>query len=331
MTYGEKTTLGEAYVGFDFGTSNSSVSYVEQQAVRVYTERASDKGWQELNELVNVLPFPAAYHLARFLGSTSEAEIEDRFGVAFESLLFSILALGFIDFRMTAEARKSSIFKQFTKGSAGPIWSVLRSILERKAKQALFLPKLSTLLELRSRSAIDAAISAINDKKHHRASHYTGHREVLSTLGNALNGAMTGWRFGQFEDITKQGFSSKYTGIFRTAHGSHGPFVEIYEYEGSETFSNMEAVLVSPERGEVLRMSPLIFWTSPSENMQQDIALLDSTSEASSNYRLVTGSGAINVGGASELADLHKMCVELSHGDHSASFPTVSGVKLTLR
>ena len=331
MTYGEKTTLGEAYVGFDFGTSNSSISYVEQQAVRVYTERASDKGWQELNELVNVLPFPAAYHLARFLGSTSEAEIEDRFGVAFESLLFSILALGFIDFRMTAEARKSSIFKQFTKGSAGPIWSVLRSILERKAKQALFLPKLNTLLELRSRSAIDAAISAINDKKHHRASHYTGHREVLSTLGNALNGAMTGWRFGQFEDITKRGFSSKYTGVFRSAHGSHGPFVEIYEYEGSETFSNMEAVLVSPERGEVLRMSPLIFWTSPSENLQQDIALLDSTSEASSNYRLVTGSGAINVGGPSELADLHKMCVELSHGDYSASFPTVSGVKLTLR
>lgn len=331
MTYGEKTTLGEAYVGFDFGTSNSSVSYVEQQAVRVYTERASDKGWQELNDLVNVLPYPAAYHLARFLGSTSEAEIRERFGVAFESLLFSILALAFVDYRTTIEARKSSIFRQFTKGSAGPIWSVLRSILERKAKQTLLLPKFNTLLELRTRSAIDAAISAINDMKHHRVSDYTGHREVLSILGNALNGALTGWRFGQFEDITKRGFSSKYTGIFRAAHGSHGPFVEIHEYEGSETFSNMEAVLVSPERGDVVRLSPLMFWTSPSGHAQQDVALLDSTSEASSNYRLVGGGGAVDVGKASELVDLHEMCVELSQGDHSTSLATISGVRLTPR
>ena len=304
---------------------------MEQQAVRVYTERASDKGWQELNDLLNVLPFPAAHNLAKFLGSASESEIKDRFSSAFESLLFTILAVAYADYRTTIESRKSLIFKQFAKGSAGPMWAVLRLLLEKKSRQANFLPKLGTLLELRTKTAIDLAIDAINDKKHHRTSSYAGHREVLAILGNALNVALEGWRFGQFEEVTKRGFSSKYTGIFRAAHGSHGPFVEIYSYEGPQTFSNMEAVLVSKDLSQALHLSPLLFWTLPAEHLEQDIALLDSTSEASSSYRLVSTSGAINVDPSSDLADLHRMCIEATQSDHCESFSAIPGITLIPR
>ena len=252
MTYGEKTTLGEAYLGIDFGTSNSSVSYVEQQAVIVYKERASETGWRELNDLIHVLPYPVSNPVVRFVGCSTEREIKERFPAAFEAMLFMLLSIAYVGYRMTPEAKKTAIFRQFVKGSAGPIWSVLRAVVEKNPKNAIFLGKLQGLLDIRMRAMIDAAIEAINSHKHGKASAYTGFREALAALGNLLSTALEGWRFGQFESVTKKGFSSRYAGLFRAAHGSHPPFIEIYGYEGPQSFSEMEAVLVCQSTGQAI-------------------------------------------------------------------------------
>ena len=42
MISGITTTAGDAYIGFDFGSSDSAVSYVEKGAIRVFTERTGD-------------------------------------------------------------------------------------------------------------------------------------------------------------------------------------------------------------------------------------------------------------------------------------------------
>lgn len=331
MTYGERTTLGEAYVGIDFGTSNSSISYVEQQAVRVYTERATDKGWCELNDLIGVLPYPTANPLVKFVGSANEREIKERFPSAFESLLFCILTVSFVDYRVQPESIKSKIFSQFTKGSAGPIWTTLRSILEKNVKKAIFIPKLLVLLEPRNKAAIDSAITAINDHKHHRVSDYQDYRKVLAILGNALNLALEGWRFGQFNEVIKKGFSSIYTGLFRAAHGAHAPFVDIYHYQGSDSFSNMEAVLVSPESSLAIRLSPNMFWTQADAKGEQDIALLDSVSSKSSEYRTVVGGLAISTGTDSELSALHQMCNQAMQSDSYEFGVPCTKIQLTPR
>lgn len=331
MTYGEKTTLGEAYVGIDFGTSNSSISYVEQQAVRVYTERAAENGWCELNDLVNVLPYPASNPLVKFVGSANERDLKESFSSAFESLLFCILTVAFSDYRVQPEASKSKLFSQFTKGSAGPIWATLRSILEKKIKNVIFFPKLVVLLEPRNRSAIDSAIGAVNDHKHHRESSYQGYREVLAILGNTLNMALDGWRFGRFEDVIKKGFSSEYTGLFRAAHGSHGPFVDIYHYKGFDTFSNMEAILVSPEDGLAIRLSPNMYWTQADAKGEQDIAVLDSPSAISSGYRKIAGGSGISIEENSELAELHRMCNDAMKSDSCEFGMPCSKIQLTAR
>lgn len=331
MTYGEKTTLGEAYVGIDFGTSNSSISYVEQQAVRVYNERATEKSWCELNDLVNVLPYPASNPLVKFIGSTNERDLKDHFSTAFESILFCILTVAFVDYRVQPEATKSKIFNQFTKGSAGPIWATLRSILEKNAKRAMFMPKLSVLLELRNKVAIDSAIIAINDHKHHRESNYQGYREVLAILGNTLKLALEGWRFGQFEGVVKRGFSSVYTGLFRSAHGAHAPFIDIYQYQGAENFSNMEAVLVSPEGGLAVRLSPMMFWTQADAKGEQDVALLDSPFTKSCGYRTIAGGRGVSIEANSEHADLYRMCNEAMLSDGCEFGVPCTKVQLTAR
>jgi len=315
MTYGEKTTLGEAYVGIDFGTSNSSVSYVEQEAVKVYAERAAERGWCELNDLVNLLPYPAANPMINFLGSSNEKEIKDRFPAAFETILFCILTVAYVDYRILPAATKSNIFRQYTKGSAGPIWATLRSILEKSPVQGNFIPKFVGLLETRRKNSIDSAIQAINDHKHHRTSQYQDYREILANLGNVLNIALEGWRFGQFEDVTKKGFSSTYTGLFRAAHGAHPPFVDIFKYQGSDSFSSIEAVLASPKTGLIYRLAPMMFWSDFHARPDLTIAILDSVSQASSAYRAAEGGGAITIGVDSDLGDLHLMCLEAQKSD----------------
>lgn len=317
MTYGENTTLGEAYVGIDFGTSNSSLSYVEQQAVAIYSERATDKGWCELNDLVSLLPYPISNPLVNFVGSANERDMKERFPMAFESALFFILTISMSDYQIQIDSKRTSIFKQFSKGSAGPIWSVLRSVLQKNPKKSIFIHKLQVLLEQRNVSAIDKAIEAINDHKHHRNSSYQGYREVLSMLGNTLNHALDGWHFGQFEEVTKKGFSSNYVGLFRAAHGAHSPFIDIFKYQGTDSFSNNEAVLVSSDLKQALRLSPFMFWVSSNSLGEQDIAILDSTDNESTEFRAIGSRNQISIGTKSnqDLIDLHELCRALTQSD----------------
>lgn len=331
MTYGEETTVGEAYVGIDFGTSNSSVSYIEQGAVKVYSERATDAGWRELNDLVNMLPYPASNPLVKFISCSTDQEFKLCFSEAFENMLFSILSVAFVGYRVTPEARRSTIFRQFNKSSAGPMWAVLRALLEKNPKQAFFLSNLICLLDPRNKTSIDDAIDAINAQKHHKPSSYNSYRHVLAILGNALNTALDGWRFGHFEQVIKKGFSSRYTGLFRSAHGSHPPFIDIYSYEGPLSFSEMEAVLVCPESGIGVRLSPLMFWNFSEGRSDQTVSVLDTVSATNSNYRSISGGGAVSVDLSSDLSDLHSMCVELGKSDASDGGFFCEGIELVSR
>src|SRR5450432_4045830 len=64
-----------AYLGLDFGTSNSSVSYVSHQKIEVYKTRISDDSWKEISELVGLLPYPAAVALALYVCETDSRNI----------------------------------------------------------------------------------------------------------------------------------------------------------------------------------------------------------------------------------------------------------------
>jgi hypothetical protein len=46
---------------------------------RVYADRSADNAWMELSDFVDLLPYPAAYPLARFLSETTPDQM-DRWG-----------------------------------------------------------------------------------------------------------------------------------------------------------------------------------------------------------------------------------------------------------
>jgi hypothetical protein len=331
MTFGKATTLGEAYVGFDFGTSNSSVSYVEQSAVRQYTQRAGEAGWRELNELIGSLPYPAANPLGKFLGATAERDQRDRFAEAFESMLCLIASVAYVDYINGKGSRQTNLFKQLRKLSAGPLWGFVRGIIEQKPKESRSKSEFQRLMTSDCEKLINLSIDAINDHKHHRTVSFVDYYRVLGLLGNTLNNALAGWRFGGFDEVKKKGFSSKRSGLFRAAHGSHSPFVEIFRYEGAEDFSDLEAVLVSRTTGEAFRLAPFVFWTPPDSRGDRTVALLDSVAEDEASYRTVEGGQSFSASQESELSALFAQCRHLSTRDEALEPVVCAGVGLVAR
>src|SRR5207249_4314442 len=51
MTVGQPEVFPEAYIGLDFGTSNTSVSFVSQASIEIYEKRAQEKSWNDLSGL----------------------------------------------------------------------------------------------------------------------------------------------------------------------------------------------------------------------------------------------------------------------------------------
>lgn len=308
MTTGAAVSQGAAYLGLDFGTSNSAISYVEHNAIRTYNQRAANAGWKELNELVDSLPYPVANPLGKFLGSTVERDQQERFAEAFESLLFFMTALSYLDYGGRKLGKNTNHFKTLKKSSAGPLSGLLRNILQQQVPGSVFLPKLARLTDAECEQWIHESIEAINARKHHRDAPPMDHCRVLGTLGNILSSALKGWKFGYFEQVRKKAFSSARQGVFRSAHGKHAPFVELSGYEGEHDFSDLEAVLVEADAGKIMRLAPFMFWTQRDPRGENSVALLDSFDGKTVGYRTVEGGAHLAVDSRHELSELFNRC-----------------------
>lgn len=329
MTSAAKASVGEVYVGLDFGTSNSSVSYIERDAVDLFAQRAGEKGWLQLHELTSTLPYPVANPLARFVAGRDD-ELKRTFPPAFETALFLLAVLAYIDYGAHKGPKATAYFKNLVKASAGPIWAWLRGVSDSGVKTGEFLPKIAGALDTRLRGQIDVAIAAINSEKHYREASADYHR-VLCSLGNVLATALEGWRFGTFEAVAKKGFGNRFAGFFRVAEGAHAPFVHLLNYAGGEMFSDQEALLVNVERGTALRLAPFLFWTSRDNRGENTVALLDSTSADRSTYRTVEGGREEAIAAGSALEELHSMTRALALSDGSCQGYRCDAIQLSER
>lgn len=331
MTTLGATSVGEAYLGLDFGTSNSSVAYVEREAVRVFTQRAGEEGWRELNELCNTLPYPVAHPLAKFVAGADERMLREAFPEAFESTLHMLMVLAYIDYCANKGTKASSIFKTFTKASAGPSWGIIRTLVEMKVKGGDFMPSMVRLLPDVARKQIDAAIDAINDVKHHRIPKQFDYHRVLGLVGNMLGRALTGWSFGSFEAVSKLGFGTRHKGLFRVAAGSHAPFIHVLAYDGPQAFSEQEALLLNQEKSVAIRLSPFYFWTIRDEHQDRTVAILDSTDKLKSTYRTVESGVTYEIASGHDLVDLHDMCRAVAEQDQELAGQRCDKITVILR
>ncbi|MGQ0445561.1 MAG: hypothetical protein ACT4O2_10665, partial [Beijerinckiaceae bacterium] len=257
MTYAANENGANTYLGFDFGTSTSSVCYVQAEDVRVVAQRSSDRTWLNLNTLVEILPYVAAYPLARFMSATGR-DASERWGrEAFEAILMLISYMCYQE-HCTLNDGESSHFKEM-KRSAGPLWGLFKKCADATGKSWTFTKEALALREGILFAEIEGTVSKIAMPKHGKLAVGLDYPRVLEQLGNTLNKVMAGKVLGYFEDIRPMSFrTDRYTGSFRNARGSAPPFIDRYRYEGKQTYPPEFVFAFDGETQRGLSLYPLI-------------------------------------------------------------------------
>jgi hypothetical protein len=258
MTYGQEAPVPTACIGLDFGTSNTSVSFVDRTCIQVCQKRASDKTWCDLSNLAQTLPYPLAAPLASFLTETDEIRLVRR-GTAFiESALAMAAYVCYLEFCTQDRRYKSQLFKAFSQRSAGPLWAMLKQALEKLPKDAQFSSRYRDLLSQELFKPVNGVVDFIAQAKHQKASSFDT-KTPVEILANVSQRVFDGCLFGMFEDTKRKPFAATFEGRFREATG-RPPFVRCWIYRGTEYFAEQEPYLVDAQKGIALSLAPLFFW-----------------------------------------------------------------------
>jgi len=254
MTFAAQEATGETYLGFDFGTSTSAFSYVDSKTILEVEERSQSTGWRELSELVNDLPYVAAWPIARYLSDHTRPLERGR--EAFEGVLTLLAYLTYAD--LCSSTRVSSThFKGLTHRSAGPLWALIKNICRSNGKSLTVTKTISELLNGSSFATIDTAVNDLALSKHGKAANI----DVMSALGivgNALSRILGDWQMGVFESVTPKRFAhGTFRGIFRFLRGGSPTFIHVATYEGPYAFTETDVFLVNISTGAAIPLSPL--------------------------------------------------------------------------
>jgi hypothetical protein len=259
---GSKQT-SSAYIGIDFGTSNSAVSFLNRESMDLLRARSADVDWLTLNDLITSLPYPLARTLNRFLGGTSSVNSHESFmrALEFVEAAFGLLAYTAYSELCTLNPDKTRYFKGFTQRSVGPLWGLLRDSLTALSKKATIVAPAMKLIEPKALGDIDKIVKWFGQRKHQKATDdEINLTNAIGFIGNICNDVYKTAFFGYFENVQRVRFGKGYFGRFRIAHGPTQPFPLWVKYVGQETFSDFQPFLLDVSRSELLGLEPLAFW-----------------------------------------------------------------------
>lgn len=260
MTTAEPEQLSNAYLGLDFGTSNTSVSYIDESSIQIYKRRSGEKFWNELSDLSSSLPFPLSASLASYLCQTDQAKLASGARDFLEAALTMAAYVAYIDYCLSKGRAQTKLFKGFTQRSAGPLWNFFRSCMEQTAGRRAFSARYAELLEPEHLREIDRAVTVVAEYKHGKQDDSAANvTRAVKILANITQVVFQDAVFGYFQIVQKQRFGKQYDGSFRHAHG-RPPFVEVSHYAGALPFSDNETYLVDRATGKAVSLEPLILW-----------------------------------------------------------------------
>lgn len=259
MTFAAETKISDSYVGFDFGTSNSAVSYINNKSVQLYNTRNNDKGWLNVNELADSLPFPLSDPLSKFLTNSISKQHMYKYGFEFvEAALAMGAYIAYLELCVHKGRGTSKIFKSYTQRSAGPLWALLKESLIQLGKNTKFSSVYSELIANHS-DEIDSGLKFYAQFKHDKVSSDYDVNSVVTILANISAKVFSQYKFGYFSHVAKERFGKNNNGNFIVCHGKP-PFNEVYLYSGISTYSQEQAFIVDPANNVGLLLYPLVFW-----------------------------------------------------------------------
>jgi hypothetical protein len=319
MTYNQTTSGATAYIGVDFGTSNSSVSFVDASSVELYRTRSADALWMELSDLVSVLPYPLAAPLAAYLGQSEPSQLISHAMEFVEAALAMGAYTVYLDYCLHKGRGETKLFKSFTQRSATPLWSLLRDCLKQLGNNASISAPYKELLSPELHKVIDDVVTFLNQRKHGKASDLSiDTLRPVQILANISHRVFSVNSFGFFEQVRKQKFAKEYQGSFRHACGP-APFIRTTPYRGREAFSEDESFLLNIESGVGISLQPLVFWEKCQKHPDLDnhCYLYDKPEreEGAFSFKAASFPCTCEVSLKNQYASLAEMLVELRKGD----------------
>jgi molecular chaperone DnaK (HSP70) len=246
------------YIGFDFGTSNSSISLLNQNEVKIIEKRQHNESWVGLTEALIDLPYPVAIALRKYLDVSKANDPVSVAREAFES------ALAFLSYLAASEAIAHDLLgnqmKKFAHRSMGPLRELLQKSLGLLGNQAEF-SKPAKSLTGKYKNQFDTALNEFNNHKHDKllGKDVSAHDHLVMII-NICREVMNEKYFGFTVNLEKERFKrDSYKGGFKVAHDNQ-PFVKRVEIKTEQGFREDEAILIDKNNGQCLTMSPLMFW-----------------------------------------------------------------------
>lgn len=251
---------GEAYLGLDFGTSNTAISYIDRTWVRLIESRTQDVGWRELSELVELLPSPLSIPLARYIGDVTDASPVPPGYSFIEAGLCLAAYISYMDLCCTERPAVTRIFKGFPHRSASYLWHMLKTVQHQLGSRATASKPFQRLCDSKNTGMFDQITRQWADTRHEiTLTEKDALLNAVRVLSNVCNSVFSNYSFGFFQNVQKERFSQRYTGRFRFAHGKP-PYSSFVPYSGIQSFSEAEPIMVNMETGDGLSLMPLMFW-----------------------------------------------------------------------
>jgi hypothetical protein len=319
MTYGGTRTGPGAYIGFDFGTSNSALCFVNPQSIEVYRKRAVEVSWSELSDLVGALPYPLAVPLENYLGCADPHQLVDKAREFTEAALAMAAYVALLEYCGGKGSRDSKLFKGFTQRSAGPLWALLKEALQHLGSKAHIAAPYFDLVSGDFFKVLNDFITFLSQHKHQKASGAElDHLQPVKILANISQSVFRRNLFGFFEEVRKRRFAKGYEGLFRQACGP-SRFIDLYRYQGDEAFSEDQAFLINTNESVALPLQPLIFWHSCIRHPEGDAGhcyLFDTINKGVASFKAVGHACVLEIGQqSSEFGELSKHLAAFASSD----------------
>jgi hypothetical protein len=253
---------------------------------------------------------------------------------AFEGMLALAAYIAYCESCVDKQKTKTSIFKNLPHRSAGPLWHLLQQALQTLGDKSQFSGAYLPLLRDPYKTEINETVTQLAQQKHGKIPTNLDYPRILTMLGNFTNTALANRVFGFFEQITQKRFQTTFSGIFRSAKGASPPFVEIFEYEGAQTFSPDQVFICDRDTGQALPLSPLIIMglgTTTSHYEHEEMYFYDTERPKDTlyAYKSIRPGKEQQITGDGDLAPLFERLRSMKELDPESSL--ISGVKLQSR
>jgi len=270
MTFGDAPSKTNAYMGFDFGTTNSSVSYVCNKHIELY-EQLEDNDISALYKSVKDNgPILISYPLAKFVNETNDTAKAKKFINLFENILSLFLYIALIEIKISNPTFKFD-FTKFQRAAGSLIYS-LKLIKNKITESHLFSSEFLSYIE--NIELLERGAKFCNDFKHPKMQTFNfDYTKILSPLLKGVDALFSNSKIGMFNNINKVSFVNEYHGHFILAHGN-GVFGDRYLYNGQENREKNYCYLYNNETNKALNLFPFLHWETCATHREEDFGHL---------------------------------------------------------